>query len=71
MKMVSIPEQEYLQLKKLVAELQAQLTRLGRKSSPTQKPLALKRGSGKEVILNMSDDFTFPLKDFEDYTSGN
>lgn len=29
--------------------------------------LSLKRGSGKEVIRNISDDFDAPLDDFEEY----
>ncbi|WP_375561501.1 hypothetical protein ACE193_02785 [Bernardetia sp. OM2101] len=29
--------------------------------------LSIKRGSGKNVIRNMSDDFDAPLEDFKDY----
>jgi ABC-type phosphate/phosphonate transport system ATPase subunit len=39
-----------------------------KKTSPTNhQPVSIKRGSAKQIITYIADDFTAPLPDFRDY----
>ena len=87
MKMITIPELEYLQLQQTVSVLQQQLKlfqdqdfmsklNMAYQLFLIQKPVPmndvtphvpLKRGSAKQFIPYMADDFTAPLDGFQDY----
>ena len=82
MKTISIPESEYLSLKRTVEELKMQVNLLKdtnflqklsvaysiwNNKKDTTPLVSNKRGSGKDAILYISDDFTAPLEDFKDY----
>jgi hypothetical protein len=43
------------------------LVKMAKESSPENKSLSLKRGSAKNIITYIADDFTAPLDDFKDY----
>ncbi|MEZ5672631.1 MAG: hypothetical protein R3E08_09705 [Thiotrichaceae bacterium] len=68
MKMITIPENEYLQMQQ---QLQRQLKQSTRSLifSATEQPVSIKRGSAKKLITYIAEDFTEPLPDFQDYTS--
>jgi hypothetical protein len=87
MKMITIPELEYLQLQQTISILQQQLSlfqdqdfvsklNLAYQLFLIQKPMpiddiipqiSIKRGSAKQLITYVADDFTDPLEDFQNY----
>lgn len=71
MKMITIPENEYLQMQQQLQQLQRQLNWSTRALtlSATEQPVSIKRGSAKKLITYIAEDFTEPLPDFQDYTS--
>ncbi len=68
MKMITIPENEYLLMQQ---QLQRQLKQSTRSPvfSATEQTVSIKRGSAKKLITYIAEDFTEPLPDFQDYTS--
>lgn len=43
------------------------LVKMAKENTSENKPLSLKRGSAKNIITFIADDFTAPLDDFKDY----
>lgn len=68
MNTITIPEDEYRQMQQLIADLQRTLNQYA--VPATNEPpsaVSIKRGSGRDAIGFIADDFTDPLPDFEDY----
>ena len=69
MNTITIPEEEYRQMQLLIADLQRtlnQYTIAAKTESSTS--ISIKRGSGRDAIAFVADDFTDPLPDFEEYS---
>jgi len=86
MKTVTLPENEYYEMKQTIIRLKKQLELLQdnrfieklslayrlfceKQTVAESKPdrVSLKRGSGKEIITYIADDFDEPLEDFKEY----
>ncbi|GAA4468408.1 hypothetical protein GCM10023189_53680 [Nibrella saemangeumensis] len=60
---------EWEKLIQLLKELNIGTAEIVRtKSGGSTNHLPLKRGSGKEAVLYVADDFTAPLPDFDEYS---
>jgi hypothetical protein len=59
--------QQYIHNVESQMTLMAQLTQDFNKKIERKNVVSLKRGSAKNIITFMADDFNAPLADFEDY----
>lgn len=69
MNTITIPEDEYRQMQQLIADLQRSLNQYAVPTgNQSTGAVSIKRGSGRDAIAFIADDFTAPLPDFEEYT---
>jgi hypothetical protein len=53
-----------------ISNIEAQMSllmKMAKENTSENKPVSLKRGSAKNIITFIADDFTAPLDDFKDY----